>query len=322
MRAPAAGLAAILVALAGAGAAQDGEGAGAEARKALDAAAGALEAPLDAARDAAGAAADAAREALPLAQPPGVAAQEAEAQADPLDAEGAGRSIVAALSQNRVSITADFSGSQIFVFGAVKRTAPSDEPLQVIVTIAGPSAPELVRRKDRVAGVWANTDEVLIDEAPSFYAVASSHPVEEILSFREDLKHRIGINQLVSLLYLPEGVAEPESFREAVIRIRRNEGLYVELPRAVEVVEDTLFAVDVNLPANLVEGDYRARVFLLGEQEVQDVFETDIAVRKVGLERWLYALSRESPAAYGLLSIFIALTAGWGASEVFRLMRR
>lgn len=238
------------------------------------------------------------------------------------EAEGASRRIVAALSQNRVSITANFSGSQIFVFGAVKRAVVDDARLDVVLAIAGPSAPVKVRRKERVAGIWVNRDEVLVDEAPSFYAVASTAPLEEVLSYTDDLRHRIGINHLVRLIGAPADVNAPEDFREAVIRIRRAEGLYVELPGAVRTVEETLFAADIKLPANLVEGDYRARVFLLRDREVADVFETDISVRKVGLERWIYALSRERPAAYGLLSIVVALLAGWGASEAFRLLRR
>ena len=36
--------------------------------------------------------------------------------------------VVAELSQTRVSITANFDGSSIWVFGAVKRDAPAPEP--------------------------------------------------------------------------------------------------------------------------------------------------------------------------------------------------
>ena len=46
--------------------------------------------------------------------------------------------VVLGLSQNRVAITANFDGSEILVFGAVKRETaiPQDAPLQVIVTVA------------------------------------------------------------------------------------------------------------------------------------------------------------------------------------------
>ena len=88
--------------------------------------------------------------------------------------------IVSGLSQSRVSITADFDGSEILIYGAVKRDTPAPEggPLEVIVTVEGPSTPVTVRRKDRVAGIWVNNAEVVVDSAPSFYAVATTGPLE------------------------------------------------------------------------------------------------------------------------------------------------
>ncbi len=50
-------------------------------------------------------------------------------------------------------------------------------------------------------------------------------------------------------------------------------------------------------------------------------FETTIDVRKVGLERFLYNMSRQQPVWYGLMSLVIAIAAGWGASTAFRLLR-
>ena len=87
------------------------------------------------------------------------------------------------------------------------------------------------------------------------------------------------------------------------------------------MAEQTLFRTSVELPANLTEGDYRTRVFLVRDRAVVSEFETVINVRKVGLERWLFTLSRERPLIYGLMSLFIAIAAGWGASTAFRLVK-
>ena len=50
-------------------------------------------------------------------------------------------------------------------------------------------------------------------------------------------------------------------------------------------------------------------------------YRTFIDVRKVGIERWIYNLAHEKPLIYGLLSLFIAIVAGWSASAVFRYIR-
>ncbi|MEM7491144.1 MAG: TIGR02186 family protein, partial [Pseudomonadota bacterium] len=38
-------------------------------------------------------------------------------------------------------------------------------------------------------------------------------------------------------------------------------------------------------------------------------------------ERFIYNLAHDRPLIYGLLSLAIAIAAGWGASAVFRLVR-
>jgi uncharacterized protein (TIGR02186 family) len=221
-----------------------------------------------------------------------------------------------------VSITTNFSGSEIFVFGAVKREAPAHlGRLDVIIEITGPPSRVQIRRKERLFGIWVNRDEVVVDRAPSFYALAATGPLDEVLTYTEDLRHRIGIDHQVRMTD-PGPVTHPQEFRRAVMRLRQRAGLYFDVPWGVRVVDDTLFTTHIGLPANLVEGDYAARVFLLHDRQVTDVFRTVIDVRKVGLERWVYTLSREQPALYGLLSVLLALAAGWTASEAFRMMRR
>lgn len=263
--------------------------------------------------------------ALALAALP-AGAQTAEGiAAQPPETAGAppAERVVAALSQNRVSLTTTFSGSEIFVFGAVKREGPAAEArLDVIVAVDGPAGPVIVRRKDRVAGIWTNTESVRITRAPSFYAVAATGPLAQVLSPADDLLHHIGIDAQVRLIDAPPEVEDSDAFREAVIRLRRDAGLYKESPRGVILKEETLFTASVTLPANLTEGDYRARVFLLHDGHVIDRFDTSIQVRKEGLERWVHALSRGQPLVYGLLSILLAVAAGWGASEIFRQLRR
>ncbi|WP_273500490.1 TIGR02186 family protein [Paracoccus sphaerophysae] len=52
-----------------------------------------------------------------------------------------------------------------------------------------------------------------------------------------------------------------------------------------------------------------------------DSDQAPIWVRKVGLERWLYRLAMERPSRYGLMSVAIAMAAGWLASAAFRAIR-
>ena len=86
--------------------------------------------------------------------------------------------IVAGLSQSSVSITADFSGAEIMVYGAVKRESaiPEGDPLRIVVTVQGPSAPLKVRRDETattVLGPSNRTDSI----SASANAVFSTTPI-------------------------------------------------------------------------------------------------------------------------------------------------
>jgi uncharacterized protein (TIGR02186 family) len=231
--------------------------------------------------------------------------------------------VVAGLSQNRVAITASFEGSEILIFGAVKRAAPPPvaPPLEVVITVAGPSLPVTVRRKERRYGIWMNADAVEVDAAPSFYAVATSGPIGDVLSAVEDLRHKVSIPRAIRSVGAPMTVTDAEAFTEALIRIREREDLYQVKENTVTVSEETLFRTSVALPANLTEGDYTTRIFLTRGGAVVDAYETRINVRKVGIERWIYTLAHERPLIYGLLSLAIAIAAGWMASAFFRYLR-
>jgi uncharacterized protein (TIGR02186 family) len=231
--------------------------------------------------------------------------------------------IVSGLSQNRVSITADFDGSELLIYGAVKReSAIPDGKLEVIVTVEGPSTPLIIRKKDRVAGIWINQDRVRIDAAPSFYAVATTGPLNSILSETDNLRHRITIPRAIRAIGLTGEATGSDDFVDALLRIRRDNGAYRSMQGAVQLSDETLFRTDIVLPANLTEGEYKVRLFLTRDGRVVDHQDRVIFVRKEGLERFLFNLSREQPLLYGLLALALAGLAGWGASEAFRLLRR
>lgn len=230
--------------------------------------------------------------------------------------------IVLGLSRDQVAITATFEGSDILVFGAIKREAPIPDKseLGVIVTVAGPDEPVMVRRKDRRLGIWINTDAVEVDAAPSFYAVATTAPMRDVLKDVEDLRYRITIPRAIRSV--GARVSDSDAFTQALIRIRAGNGLYQVLEGAVDLEEETLFRTAIALPANLTEGDYEAHIFLTRNGRVIDEYITTIPVQKVGLERWLYNLAHDNALIYGLMSLFIAIAAGWSASAVFTILRR
>lgn len=234
-------------------------------------------------------------------------------------------SVVTGLSLDSIALTADFDGSEIFVFGAIRRDGPippSISPLDIIITIKGPERPVTVRRKERRFGIWVNTEAVNVRGAPSFYAIATTRPLDILLTETERLRHGIGMDQAVRRFGSHPTIKDTRPFAEAVVRIRKSNHLYEQRDDTVLVTEDTLFQTEFELPANIVEGEYEVEFFLVRDQAVTGSGSTGITVEKTGIERWLYNLAQQEPLAYGVLAVFVALLAGWAAAAVFQLARR
>lgn len=232
----------------------------------------------------------------------------------------AAEEIVLGLGQEQVDINVTFEGAEIGIVGAIRREAPQIGGVQgIIITVSGPQVPLTVRRKDRRFGIWINADSADVEAAPSFYSVATSAPLDDILLDGEDLAHSITVPRVIRSMETTGG--ETGEFTEALIRIQAGDDLYQLREGEVRFQQGTLFDTTINLPANLIEGDYSTRIFLTRDGQVAQIYETTIEVQKVGLERWLFNLAREWPAVYGTLSLALAILAGWLASAAFSVFR-
>lgn len=233
-------------------------------------------------------------------------------------------SVVTGLSADEIRLNATFDGSELFLFGAIRRDAPVPEesgPLDVVITLKGPPRDVMVREKERRFGIWVNTESVEVRQAPSFYAVATTAPLDKILSQTAQLRYGIGMDQAVRRVG-GHATLDTTPFTAALVRLKEANGSYVQASEDVKVAEETLFQTRIEMPANLVEGDYAAEFFLVRDFSVVNRGETLIRVEKTGIERWLYNLSVQEPLAYGIGSVLLALAAGWAAATAFHLGRR
>ncbi len=227
--------------------------------------------------------------------------------------------VVSELSQDGVSITATFDGSEIFLFGAIKRDAPvnvSAGKLDVIIEVSGPPTETLVRQKERKAIIWVNAESVEIDRAPSYYSIAATGPLEELVTESERSLRNLGLDYAVRVADEAD-----EEFREAVIRLHQKNGTYASEITPITLTEETLFTTKLAMPVNVVEGEYTVKTMLVRDQQVISTATSTITVRKTGIEKWLYDLAHEQAFLYGVMSLVLALIAGYGASEIFRRIR-
>jgi uncharacterized protein (TIGR02186 family) len=218
--------------------------------------------------------------------------------------------LVAELSQREIEVTTGFTGAELLVFGA-KETAPAE----LIVAVRGPALPFVVRQKTRIAGIWVNGAAVIFNTTPTFYAIASTRPLAEILPESERQRLRLGLD---ALPLRPEGPHDQPQFRAALIEIKAGAGLYRQKDGGVTLVGDRLFHTRVFLPPTVVPGPYRVDVLAVQDGRIVAARDVSLAVRRVGTSAEIWRFAHDHSWFYGFGAVLVAALAGWAGSVLFR----
>jgi uncharacterized protein (TIGR02186 family) len=222
------------------------------------------------------------------------------------------QTLIADLSEHKISITSGFTGAEVLLFGT--RDGEGD----VIVVLRGPEEPLVVRRKARILGLWLNRDEVRFARAPGYYAVAASRPLAEIASPALFEEHEIGFRS-VRLSPSYAGVhGDLKAFREALLRNMQRLGLYRAETSEIAFVGRQLFRTTFAFPANVPTGLFHADIFLIDDGVLISKRSSALEISKSGFEATMFQFANYRPLGYGLVAVVVALMAGWGAAVIFR----
>jgi uncharacterized protein (TIGR02186 family) len=163
-----------------------------------------------------------------------------------------------------------------------------------------------------------NGDSNRFRSAPSFYAVASSRPIAELVDDRTASIYEMGLH---NLQLSPGGGAFPEKerrFEAGLLDLRTRQGLYSENPKGVEISGGVLYRATITIPSQVPVGTYTAETFLVDRGRVLAVATKDIEINKSGFERYVALAARRHEGLYGLAAVLLSLGLGWAAATFFR----
>lgn len=231
--------------------------------------------------------------------------------------------LIVSVSNHRVTVTPNYSGEELVLFGSVEKDAntPANRSYDLVVTVAGPRADMVTRRKERKFGIWINTDSRQFLQVPAYLAIFSNRPIDAIASPEVQRRQQLGMNNVVLTQRVGTDYADVvpnDPFRSAFVRLRSQHGLYRESSSAVTFLTPTLFRTGIPLPAEVPIGTYNVDIKLFSEGQLVTRTETAFEIVKVGFEQFVATSARQSGFAYGLATIAMALMTGWMASIVFR----
>jgi len=242
------------------------------------------------------------------------------AAAAPLLIGAAKPELVPDVSSRQVQIRYTFSGAQLLLFGAVVYPdgRVPEQPIDIAVVLRGPVQPILLREKQKIAGIWMNADSSRFRSAPSFYSVASSRPISELVDERTASIYELGLH---NLQLSPGGGTLPERerhFEAGLLDLRSRAGLYAENPQGVEITDGVLYRAAITIPSQVPVGTYTAETFLIEHGRVLAAATRDIQIDKSGFERYVAVAARRHRLVYGLCCVALSLGLGWAAAAAFR----
>ena len=232
--------------------------------------------------------------------------------------------LIASLSNRQVMITSNYTGVELVLFGSVERdasTPPNRTSYDLVVTVAGPRADMVTRRKERRFGIWINTDYRQFLKVPSYLALFSNRPFEAIASPEVQRRQQLGLNNVLLTQRVSGDYADvvpDDPFRSAFVRLRRQHGLYREETSAVTFLTPTLFRTGIPLPAEVPIGLYNVEIKLFADGQFVTKADSAFEIVKVGFEQFVATTAQQHGFVYGLITAFMALMTGWMASIVFR----
>lgn len=230
--------------------------------------------------------------------------------------------LVPDVSQRHIRILYSFTGAELLLFGAILypggRQPGAEKPVDIVVVVKGPTQSVLVREKERVAGIWINADRLRYRSAPSFYAIASARPIEQVVDDRTRAIYELGLDSLQLSPASSAPADEQDRFARGMVDLQRRAGLYYAAPHAVAITGGVLYRARVAIPARVPVGRYTAETFLIQGGHVLTAATTTVEIEKVGFERFVARAAQRDSIAYGLVAVVLSVGLGWAAGWAAR----
>ena len=235
------------------------------------------------------------------------------AQRDPI--------LVPEVSQHEIQVRQGFTGQELLLYGAILDPSGirAGRDYDIVVVLKGPTQSIKLREKQKIAGVWVNAHSSDFRSAPSFFAVASSKPIKDIVDDRTAAIYELG---LPWLQLSPIGAIDPkeqERFAAGLVSLRQGDGLYKQDQQGVSISEQVLYQARISLPSSVQTGTYTAETFAISRGRVVASATSSVEIRKLGFEGAIARFAEEQSVSYGLLAVSISLLMGWLAGRLFAL---
>lgn len=230
--------------------------------------------------------------------------------------------LVPEVSQHEVQVRQGFRGTELLLFGAILTPdgTRAGQDYDIVVVLKGPTRSIVLREKQRIAGIWVNAESTEFRSAPTFFAVASSKPINRIVDDKTAAIYELG---LPWLQLSPIGAYNPKEqarFSAGLVDLMQREQLYKDDSKGVKISEQVLYQARIKLPSSVQTGTYTAETFAITKGRVVASAIARVEVKKLGFERAVAQFAEYNGFFYGLLAVALSVAMGFMAGRLFALV--
>jgi uncharacterized protein (TIGR02186 family) len=230
--------------------------------------------------------------------------------------------LVPEVSQHEIQVRQGFTGQELLLFGAIltPEGTRAGRDYDIVVVLKGPVQSIIVREKEKVAGIWVNAHSTEFRSAPTFFAVASSRPIDRIVDEKTAAIYELGLRYLQLSPIGAIDPAEQARFSAGLVDLMRRQGLYKQDDHAVKVSGQVLYQARIDLPSSVQTGTYTAETFAIRNGKVVASATSSVEVSKQGFERFVALAAQDQSLWYGLFAVVTSVGMGLLAGRLFALV--
>ncbi|GAB4544601.1 MAG: hypothetical protein Fur0020_13880 [Thermodesulfovibrionia bacterium] len=221
---------------------------------------------------------------------------------------------------NHDDIKVDFfyHGDEVTVSGT------SDPGMDILVKIASPEGHQVFKKKGKVAGIlWMNVGTLELNKVPDIYFLHSTKRPEDILSPEDMDRYIMGYPYLLkhALIEPVSDEGEKERWFKEFVRFKESSRLYNVSHGDVSITDKgntQEYHIKLPWPYQASPGEYTVTVYAVKDKKVIETAEAKVRVEQVGIVKALAKMAKENGVLYGIISIAVAIIAGFGVGMIFR----
>ena len=227
--------------------------------------------------------------------------------------------LTAKANHDHIKIDFFYHGSTVSIAGE------ADPGVDLVIKLTDRAGHQVMKQKGKVGGLlWMNVGVLNFEHTPNFYAVHSTRKLEDILSPGEMEKYTLGYPALEKQVEVTPVADEAEKIKwfGEFVKYKEASKVYVSTYGKITTTATNDghlgYYILTDWPYQASPGDYLVTVYAVKNGKVVEQAESKVNVEQVGTVKTLATMAKSSAAFYGILSVGIALGAGFGVGMVFR----